>query len=696
MMKAPSCFRPVEEWKSALMTLQDSNFFELMRSIFGNIKTPFNKQRLMDDLFALLSREEIRQTIAGYIDKQDHKIIAAVALLREPEHKDLERFFSGELAYAELHSLLLNLEERLILYQVNDGESRRLALNPVLEPVLAPFIAKSGVLFPSQAAKDGDEGKKGPAFIADGRILAALFAFISEEEEFFKTEGGIRKKVIDEGKQFFQSLDLNLAAGALQQLGLFRAEGERFVPETGRIRDFACLNPRERREYWAAGIYLYLTGSGDEGFGLSRNRIQAAASFIRRFCGALDQKRRYPGTTLRRIAEILQQESFSGPGAWRYGLLDAKAQPVFEPLLDALGKTGMLVENGNYWKAPSFSSPGAETAEGAAIVMNSSFSFVLYPEISFADALALSAFCSVTGTTGTSLELTRSSAVRGFNQGIDSEAMMELLKRLSLNRLGDNLEWTLKDWESRYSAVSLHQGVVLTLAGDRRYLAEAEPVASLIRKTLAPGVYLLDADESGEAVAALKKAGVDIIAQPSGQAERKKTPKPNSGVFSAFPSLDGLEAPLFLSGTSPGGTVKKQPAQSIQEKFLTRLKGMRLSKAERDELEARIERRLVLTESQLEGASVKYEKLEARGLDYVGKTVIAKQAIASGSLLEVTWPRPGGGTNTTTGIPSALEKKEGESVLILKPLSQEEDREIRLPLGKISLLRRIKQSIFGE
>jgi hypothetical protein len=696
MMKAPSYFRSVEEWKSALMTLQDSNFFELMRSIFGNIKTPFNKQRLMDDLFYLLSREEIRQTIAGYIDKQDHKVIAAAALLGEPAHKDLECFFAGELTYAELHSLLLNLEERLILYQFKDGESRRLALNPVLEPVLAPFIAKSGVLFPSQAAKGGDEGKKGPACIDDGRVLAVLFAFISGEEEFFKIEGGIRKKIIDEGKQFFPSLDLNLAAGALQQLGLFRAEGERFLPEAGGIRDFACLSPKERREYWAAGIYLYLNGSGGEGFGLSRQGIQATASFIRRFCGALDPKRRYPGTTLRRIAEILRQENFSGPGAWRYGLLDTRAQPVFESLLDALGKTGMLVENGNYWKVPSVSGPGAETGEGAVIVMNSSFSFVLYPEISFADALALSAFCSVTGTTGTSLELTRSSAVRGFNQGIDSEAMMELLKRLSLNRLGGSLEWTLKDWESRYSAVSLHQGLVLTLAGDRRYLAEAEPVASLIRKTLAPGIYLLDAGESGEAIAALKKAGVDIIAQPSGQGERKKTAKPHSGVFSAFPSLDGLEAPFFLSGALPGGTVKKRPSQSAQEKLLARLKDMRLSKAERDELEARIERRLVLTESQLEGASVKYEKLEARGLDYVGKTVIAKQAIASGSLLEVTWPRPGGGTNTTTGIPSALEKKEGESVLILKPLSREEDRELRLPLGKISLLRRIKQSIFGE
>jgi hypothetical protein len=117
----------------------------------------------------------------------------------------------------------------------------------------------------------------------------------------------------------------------------------------------------------------------------------------------------------------------------------------------------------------------------------------------------------------------------------------------------------------------------------------------------------------------------------------------------------------------------------------------------------------VVSESQLAGASIRYEKLEARGLDYVGKAAIAKQAIASKSLLEVLWPHPGGGTNKALGIPEALEKRGGESVLILKPFSpagsssgnplpEETGRteSIRLPLGKISLLRRIKQSIFGE
>jgi hypothetical protein len=142
---------------------------------------------------------------------------------------------------------------------------------------------------------------------------------------------------------------------------------------------------------------------------------------------------------------------------------------------------------------------------------------------------------------------------------------------------------------------------------------------------------------------------------------------------------------------------------------------MRLTKPEREELTARIERRLVLSETQLEGMSLRYEKLEARGLDYAGKSAIAKQAVSAGSLVEVSWPDSGGKLNHVIGIARALEKKEGENILVINSESavgiqgnpgdavripgdavRIPGNTIRIPLGKISLLRRIKQSIFGE
>jgi len=108
---------------------------------------------------------------------------------------------------------------------------------------------------------------------------------------------------------------------------------------------------------------------------------------------------------------------------------------------------------------------------------------------------------------------------------------------------------------------------------------------------------------------------------------------------------------------------------------------------------ARIDRRLILSESQLKDAVVRYEKLEARGLDYVGKALIAKQAISLQTPVEIIWPGKQK-QERIFGIPKALEKADSESILIIDPLNGGDV--VRVPLGKISLLRRKRKSIFEE
>jgi hypothetical protein len=221
-------------------------------------------------------------------------------------------------------------------------------------------------------------------------------------------------------------------------------------------------------------------------------------------------------------------------------------------------------------------------------------------------------------------------------------------------------------------------------------------MAPLIARNLAPGVYLLSAAEQAEAIQALRKAGVDIIAQPP---LRSRT-EPGAVRHSPYPSPEGLrrEEGIFGAARDEGGP-RKNGAEQKKEHFRSVLAKIPLPKSARDELAARIDRRLILSESQLTGVSVRYEKLEAQGLDFVGKTAIAKQAIASASLIELFWSSPGGERNHALGIPEALEKQGGETILVLRTAakgSESRGAPIRLPLGKISLLRRIKQSIFEE
>ncbi|MFP3043658.1 helicase-associated domain-containing protein [Treponema primitia] len=700
-----SPFRSPDVWKSALLILPDSSYFELMRSVFGNIKTPFNKQRLAEDLEAFLSRKEIQEAIAVYIDETDARVIAAIATLEEPAPGELETFFAGEFSYAELHGILLNLEERLILYRFQEKGVYHLALNPLLEPVLGPIIIDKSSLFPSEPLKIPELSNPSGYGILDDRILAALFAFISDQPDFFKNEGGIRKKVLDDGRLLFPGLDLESLIGGLQCLGLLQQQGERIIPDESKLRHFTELSFNERQEYCAAGICIDKSIPKSAPWSLAakfpsqsnRGRLPTLTGFIHTFMDVLKTAQRYPRSTLKRIADILER---SGIEQIPWGV-ETKSRgnigDLFDSMLEALKTVGLLgtdSEDGYFRYPPAM----RETALRVAVIaMDTAFSCILYPEICFSDALALASF-SLVRETGTAVrfEITRESVVRGFDRGKNAEAMVTLLDRLSGNQVDQNLRWTVKDWESRYSGVSLHQGIVLTLSEDRRYLAEAEPVSSLISRILMPGVYLLSASEKADAIQALHKAGIDIIAQPPQLVETlpgdRYSPYPPQSAPRFYP--DGFQAKPAFCNEAETLFLDTEKMEQSKERFRAALKRLSLTKGERDELSARIERRLILNESQLVGVSVRYEKLEARGLDYVGKTSIAKQAITSKQLIEIMWSNQDGEVNRVIGIPEAMEKSEGETLLVLKPVPPGDT--IRLPLGKISLLRRIKQSIFGE
>jgi hypothetical protein len=706
-------FRSTDEWKAALLTLPDNTYFDLMRSVFGNIKTPFNKHRLMEDLVSFLTRRETQEIIAAYIDETDRRIFAAIAILGEPVPGDLESFFSDEYSYLEIHGMLLNLEERFIVYRFQEGGIYHLALNPILEAVLTPCIMDRSALLPSFPFPPIGSGDDSPL---DDRMIAALFAFVLEEGEIFKAEGGFRKKASDDGKRIFPSLNVEPLIGGLYSIGLFFSNGNQLLPDAWRLTVFRDLSSRERREYLAGGIYSYYQDPETIKRYSNRSRIQKLAHFAHRFISALEDGRAYPRTTLKRLLEIIERDD-AGNFRWAEAgtipmTIGAAGIGSFLEALEAVDLIKAGSGGTDSWRlipVPDSGSGQRQPASGAAavIAMDTPFSCILYPEISFADALTLASFCSVreTGVT-VRFELTRKSVVRGFDLSLDAAAMIGHLERLSGKSVDQNLRWTLEDWENRYSGVALHQGTVLVLSEERRYLARTEPIASLIARTLGPGVYLLSStgeinQETDEVVQGLQKAGVDIIARPP-LPDRNKTASiaEKSAPIRGPSPYPPLRAPPLFSVPACDVPLSYRvmeaefkDAASYQERFHRALREQSLPRAEANELAARIDRRLILNVSQLAGGTVRGEKMEARNLDYVGKTMVAKQAIALKSPVEVLCVTPEGETSRLMGIPGALEKWGSETILSLKTIPEGND--IRLSLGKISLLRRIKQSIFG-
>jgi len=696
-----SIFRPVEFWKASIMPLPDHAFFELLRTVFGKIKTPFNKQNLVSDLEKFLTNNDIQKNIAAYIDKNDAHIICAVAALEEPTAAELAAFFEGELDNTELQDKVINLEERFILFRFPDEgrKENRLALNPVLESILTPYTDDISSLLTSFRNETTDKTGKQDLNFFDDRILAAMLSFVSQNEAFFIKEGKIRQKVMNTAETLFPGLQFESVINGLRVVGLFFANGDALLPDFTRFAAFGKLDRLERMEYCAAGILCYCDSQANEmSPWLLRSKLRNYASFIHNFYTLLDPEQLYPHITLRRLLFILAQKN---------------KEINYDMLIKATEQAGLLLTDSNQLrqKSPFFSEAAtakktsadaaSATAHAAAIAMDSPFTLVMYPEIAYNDAIELASISHVTGAgLNVSFEINKDAAVLAFNRGISAAQVIDLLQRLSGNRLDGNAAFTLLDWEKRHKEVALSKGLVLSLSPERRYLAETKPLSKYISATLAPGIYLLPENMEEHVYAALKKAGITIFARPDSGINR------NNDGYSAtdtdshfyFPRLN-TETPhtektrhLKHEKKEDGINAPESDSQAaaLIEGFHSVISKMPLGAEQRDELEARINRRLVLCESQLKDAVVRYEKLEARGLDYNGKTMIAKQAIARQSPLEVSWPGRKK-QESVIGIPNALEKTGGESVLVME---QADGDTIRIPLGKISLLRRIKKSIF--
>ena len=64
-----------KDWKEAMLRLPERTFFVLMRLYLGEIKTPFNKQRLVEKIGGFLSKPDTQQAIIESLDRLDILIL---------------------------------------------------------------------------------------------------------------------------------------------------------------------------------------------------------------------------------------------------------------------------------------------------------------------------------------------------------------------------------------------------------------------------------------------------------------------------------------------------------------------------------------------------------------------------------------------------------------------------------------------
>ena len=706
-------------WREALVRLSDQYFFDLIRMYLGAVKTPFNKQRIVEDLSAFLRKRDNRAAILHSLDQFDRMVLSAVAELPSPTQQKIVSLFSGTKSFPEIYDRILNLEERLVVFRKNDTESREYALNPLLKDELLPLLG-----FSVLAAPESRGEPVSGAVPIDDLALASLYSFFLHAGESVKNDGSLKKKTreaLEAAFPHFAELPScsQFLLSAFQNLGLLVVFEGNLMPEPARWQAFARIAPFERT------AWLVAAAAGR----LPRDALQGRAQVFLDFFAALEPGARYRRETVSRLAFLLAERAGRSSGLRQYGRFasilrerasearlgaevsrdaddssgsasgasESRAQGTAvaaSGIADVAIAFGLLVETDGLWAKNSLATRAGVTGSTPSIVVSPSFGVTLMPGYTLAELLPLATCMEARDVQIVArFEITRRSCASAFEQGQSADAIVALLKSRSAQALPQNVLFSIDDWYRSYSSVSLYHGFVLRVDEGRRVLFENnEHLSALILKTLAPGVYLLDAGTPAIIQDAFAAAGLELPPSVSNIAPNREPMQ--LPPLSIAPDGDGLSAVAgTVRATSSVGASSRNASEQLRASLYAELDTLGFEPDVADALRSRIDRRIILTSSQLNPESVRVEKVEARGMDFLGKVRIAEYAITSGSLLEIAYDEKEG-NRAILGRPVSTEKRTGD--VYLKIVTEPDHALETVSIGKAVLVRRIRGSIFSE
>lgn len=228
---------------------------------------------------------------------------------------------------------------------------------------------------------------------------------------------------------------------------------------------------------------------------------------------------------------------------------------------------------------------------------------------------------------------------------------------------------------------ALFKGYVLRIVPEKAVLAEKNPeFAPYIKMTLAPGVYLVDFASDEEAAQVIANSGLDFIGSVR-DAHKTADSVPFAPVRFPKPKAQSAEDDELLPVPEGADDFLAGLEASLAEKKLTR--------EQLEELTIRIKRRIIVNPVQLRPDSVRPEKNEASGMDFLGKIHVIEHALASDSMLEVTYDG-----SVFLGQPLGLEKQTGDAML--KMLVHPEFEHKEFSVARAQVIRRIRGAIFKE
>ncbi|MCK9169991.1 MAG: helicase-associated domain-containing protein [Treponema sp.] len=681
-------------WQEAMATLPDSRFFDIMRVYLGEVKTPYNKQRLIEQLGAFLYKEQNRKNLVSLLDDFDKKIITAVYLLPNVTQTKLSDFFSGEYTLSQLYPQLINLTDRLILYkdkQTRD-EQQYIRINPLLESILTPYISIDRILPAAVCAVRIDDAH----FCLSPEFIAAFVSYIIEKPELCKADGIIKKNNEARLEEIFpdKSKCLQLLLTAFLNLQLVKQTEKSIICDKDKFAAFAELS--SKKQY----AYLCAASAGR----LSREGLRSQTQLFLDCAASIP-----PGGATRDILlreavllgdTTVRQNRFSRmiEQARQRQLIPGEATgQLFDRIIDSAEVFGLFSVAGRTGKGEKIYTPGTpfinepvfKDQPGKVVNIDAGFTITILPGLPLKKLLPLVSFLSVTRcNTVVEFEINRISTIRAFDTGYTAEEIYKQLSEYTPYDIPQNLRISIEDWYNSYSSAMMYKGYILKLDAKNAQLIEKNPnAAQYIQIKLALGIYLLDIDNEEEAAKFVNKCGLDFI----GKVQSKKTEvQPAS-----FPLLNENSSSLlkdYRKKTIP--REEKNSNVSVIKDLHKLLDTLDLSPLQKNGLSLRIENKMILSAEQLKGSTVRAENLEASGIDFLGKIRLIESAISSKDMIELVLPseKDASKQETFLGTPLQITKETGDALLHMQLEPQKET--CTFFISRASSVKLIRTSLF--
>lgn len=689
------------QWRESMETLPDERFFEIMRVYLGEIRTPFNKQNLIEKLSSIFRKEQNKNTILSYLSDFDTKVISIISYAQDLERISLIDFFKSEYTISEIYAELLNLTERLIIWTYSNPETKKqeLRINPLLEDILIPICNVQNLLPKATYAERFYDS----SFQISPLFIASFVSYIYENPEMCRNSFAFKRKNSEKLETIFPEKQkcLETLLKAFSNLGLIKQDEKGIFVDENAFLAFSKL------EHFKQCAFLSVAGA----VRLSRENLRRQAQLLLDVASSIP-KEGFSKTSIMRMAFLLNNKKnassdFSTQGRFSRIMqsyhsknenLDYNSD-IFENIFECATTFGIFTKSGKsenkeefFCTAKSFlqNENISSSPQKGLVNINAGTSITILPGLTLKELMPLILFMNIKNcSTVSEFEITKNSISRAFNKNYSSPKITQLLEEFSLYKLPQSLAMNIEEWQNTYSSTMLFSGFVLKVNEKNEILVENNPkLKEHIFLKLAPGIFLLDSQAQDDAIALLKSSGIEFI----------------GNIKTALPPRQITEMPLLRSGKndfefSPAQNQEqlikmRHEANEKKDSFMKKLAQMNLSDQQKECLKLRIDRNIILTEEQLRPETVRLEILEADGINYSGKIHLIENAISKGDLIEISFPTElkSSKTEVFLGKPILLSKQTNDTIL---KLQLEQTQEIKFfSISKISHVKIIRTSVF--